>query len=147
MNTILQIFRIIINDLDGDDYVDTDLQKIIAVAATFVQMELTFESTYTINVISPSISPDPDDAAFMNFVAMKAAIFLIRGELKDLSLNSVRIVDGPSTVDLTSQFKNKAELLETLEDQYAQDKIAFGMNHNIGGYRAVVSTPSTVDYL
>lgn len=147
MNTILQVLRIIINDLDGDDYVDTDLQKIIAVAATFVQMELTFDRTYTIDVTSPSISPTPTDSAFMNFVAMKAAIVLIRGELKDLSMNSVRIVDGPSTIDLTNQFKNKASLLKELEDQYAQDKVAFGMNHSIGGYRAVISTPTTVDYL
>jgi len=146
MDDILTILKILINDLNNI-YSDTDLNKIIVVAASFVQQEIDLDITYTINLSSPSIVPEPEDYSFINFTAMKAAIILAQGELKDSALNSFRITDGPSTIDTTQQFKSRKDYLETLLDQYSKDKITYSINSSIGGYRAIITTPTTEERL
>lgn len=147
MNTILTILRVLIDDVSGATYEDSDLNNIIVVAAGFVKQEISLDVVYTINYVSPSITPDPEDEAFINFVALKAAIILVRGELKDSSSNSFKVVDGPSTIDLSSRFKSMKDYLDTLLEQYDTDKINYTMNGSVGGYRAVITTPTTEEYL
>jgi hypothetical protein len=147
MNTILTILRVLIDDVSGNTYEDADLKNIIAVAAGFVKQEISLDTVYTIDYSTPAITPDPTDESFINFTALKSAIILVRGEMKDGSSNSFRITDGPSTIDLSSRFKSMKDYLDTLLEQYDSDKINYTMNGSVGGYRAIITTPTTEEYL
>lgn len=143
MYNILIILRVLINDVAGDLYSDSDLNRIIAVAAGIVKQEISLGTTYIINYNTFTISPEEIDETFMNFTALKAAIILLRGELKSISTNSFRITDGPSTIDTTSRYSSSKGFLELLIEQYDLDKINYAINNSIGGYRAVITTPTT----
>jgi hypothetical protein len=145
MDTILIILRVLINDVSETIYEDIDLNRIIVVAAGLVKQEISLDVTYTINYLTYTISPDPTEEAFINFTALKAAIILLRGELKEIASNTFKIVDGPSTIDTTMRYSSSKSLLENLLEQYDLDKINYSMNNSIGGYRAVITTPTTED--
>jgi hypothetical protein len=145
MNTILLILRVIINDVSESSYDDLDLSRIICVAASLVKKDISLDVDYLINYNNYIITPDPTDENFINFVALKAAIILVRGELKDISSNSFKIVDGPSTIDTTTRNTSYKNYLDQLVDQYERDKISYAMNSSVGGYRAVITTPTTED--
>ena len=57
--TMVTILRTIISDLDASSYSDSRLQQILVVAAQYVQQEISFTTTYTVNIDSPDIAPDP----------------------------------------------------------------------------------------
>ena len=143
MNTMLIILRVLLDDVGETKYEDQDLNRILVVSASLVKQEISFDVTYTIDYSLLSISPDPVDEAFINFVALKAAIILVRAELKDISSNSFRIQDGPSTIDTTMRNKSYKDFLDSLLEQYDRDKISYAMNSSVGGYRAVITTPTT----
>lgn len=145
--SILTILRVLIDDVSGAKHTDSDLNKIIAVSAGLVKQEISLDVTYTIDYSSYTISPTPTDDAFINFVALKSAIILVRGELKDISSNSFRIQDGPSTIDTTMRNRSYKDYLDLLIDQYERDKITYAMNSSVGGYRAIITTPTTEDNL
>jgi len=143
MNEILIILRVLINDVLGNLYSDSDLNRIIVVAAGLVKQEISVDIVYTLDYNSFLISPEPIDEVFMNFTALKAAIILLRGELKDISTNSFKITDGPSTIDTTSRYSSSRGVLDDLLEQYALDKVSYSINNSIGGYRAIITTPTT----
>jgi len=143
MNEILIILRVLINDVLGNLYSDSDLNRIIVVAAGLVKQEISVDTVYTLDYNSFLISPEPIDEVFMNFTALKAAIILLRGELKDISTNSFKITDGPSTIDTTSRYSSSRGVLDDLLEQYALDKVSYSINNSIGGYRAIITTPTT----
>jgi len=143
MNEILIILRVLINDVLGNLYSDSDLNRIIVVAAGLVKQEISVNTVYTLDYNSFLISPEPIDEVFMNFTALKAAIILLRGELKDISTNSFKITDGPSTIDTTSRYSSSRGVLDDLLEQYALDKVSYSINNSIGGYRAIITTPTT----
>lgn len=73
---VIIMVRTLINDLDSDNetYSDDRLSSIIAVSAKYVNKDL--ERTYTINISSPDITPDPvtqNDDTFINLLVMKTA--------------------------------------------------------------------------
>lgn len=77
-NDMVTILRVIISDLDSDNYTYTDsrLEQIIVVAAHYVKNEINFSTNYTIGIGTPSISPDPttnNDEVFVNLVLLRAA--------------------------------------------------------------------------
>ena len=143
MNEILIILRVLINDVLGNLYSDSDLNRIIVVAAGLVKQEISVNTVYTLDYNSFLISPEPIDEVFMNFTALKAAIILLRGELKNISTNSFKITDGPSTIDTTSRYSSSRGVLDDLLEQYALDKVSYSINNSIGGYRAIITTPTT----
>ncbi len=74
----IPMLRVLIDDNDPTNYGYTDdrLEEILVVAAKYVTEEVNNIGTYTVNVSSTSISPDPDDDAdttFINFMVLKAA--------------------------------------------------------------------------
>lgn len=145
MNIIIIILRVLINDVSEAIYEDIDLKRIIVVAAGLVKQEISLDISYTMNYSTFTILPDPTEEVFINFTALKAAIILLRGELKDIASNTFKITDGPSTIDTTSRYSSSKNLLEDLVEQYDLDKINYSMNNSIGGYRAVITTPTTED--
>jgi len=75
--TLVTSLRVIIGDMDSTSFTDARLQTILSVGATYVNAEISWVTTYTINIDTPSISPDPTLTAtlnqdFSNFIVLKA---------------------------------------------------------------------------
>jgi hypothetical protein len=84
MPEMVRIVRHLINDLaDSPTYADIRLGELILVAAQQVIAELTFDQTYSVNVDSLSLSPDPTagtrDDDFIHLTCLKAACILDLG--------------------------------------------------------------------
>ena len=64
-NEMTLIVRHLIHDLDSSNYtfVDDRLEESILVSAQLVLHEIDFEKTYTVDVDSSTLSPDPTLAA------------------------------------------------------------------------------------
>ncbi len=91
--------RALINDLDSETYSDNRLEQILAIAANFVVQD-THTTLYTINIMSPNITPDPvvgNDVVFFNLTVLKAACMLNQGELKNkANMAGLEAVAGPT---------------------------------------------------
>lgn len=67
------IVRTLINDLETiPTYSDARIQQVIAVASTYVQQEASLSTSYTIDVSTPALSPDPTTPTNRNeiFIAL-----------------------------------------------------------------------------
>ena len=144
MNEILIILRALIQDIDGSIYTDDSLNRLIITSAIVVQQDAYFEQAYTIDISSLSITPDPTDNSFILFCAYKAAILLIQSEIRKYSTQSFKIVDGPSTVDLTNSTKDLKILLDSLLEQYDRLIKDYTRTQNVG---YVITTPTTAQYV
>jgi hypothetical protein len=144
LEEIIFMLRILIQDVAGVTYTDSSLSQLSLVAAIIVQQELCFDTKYDINIGSGTINPDPTDNAFKLFVAYKASILLLQSEIKGLSSNSIKIVDGPSSIDLSNRSKDSGVVLKGLYDNYAIMKRDYLLSGNLG---QCVITPSTVNQI
>ncbi len=97
--------RVLINDLsDAPTYSDERLLQTIAVAAKYVQFDVVLDNTYTIDVVSPSLSPDPtinDDSIFISLVALKTACLIDQSTLRTkAALEGIRAALGPANLSV-----------------------------------------------
>lgn len=148
-DTMISILRVLINDQDcgeGHTYSDTQLEITLAVAAQYIQQELSFSTTYTITINPPDIDPDPTvtatlDDAFTNFVVLKAACtidnwtFRTKAALEGLTARAGNNV----SLAVSGHLKGFRDLIEigpckTLEDLKKDWK--FGNANNV---RAILS--------
>lgn len=87
-------------------YDDSRLQQTIVISAQLTLLEVHFDKDYVVDVAGSGISPDPTadprDDAFISLVSLKTACVVLGAEVKDASQSGVRIMDGPSTIDLTA---------------------------------------------
>ncbi len=105
---MVTMLRHMIGDLDAPlKYSDSRLQEAIIVAAQLVKSVngVTFVSTYTTDVDSLTLSPDPTetsirDDAFINLTTMKAACMTDFGVARASGARSISFREGPSSVDL-----------------------------------------------
>ena len=92
------------------------MQQMLVVAATYVNIELSFDYTYTIEIDTPDISPDPTlngDAAFQNFVVLKAACITDLSTFRTKALSSgVKAQCGPAVLDTIKHLDGFKQLLE-----------------------------------
>ncbi len=89
--TLVTFLRVIIGDVDNVSYTDTQLQTILAVGAKDVNAEIDWPTTYTINISTPDISPDPTLAATLDvkfglMIVLKSACLLNLGELRTAAI-------------------------------------------------------------
>jgi hypothetical protein len=75
------IVRTLINDLEATPtYSDARIQQVIAVASTYVQQEASLSTSYTIDVSTPALSPDPTtpnrNEIFIALTCLKAACII-----------------------------------------------------------------------
>lgn len=139
MNTILLIIKNLVFNIELE-YTDTELTNIALIAAMFVQKDFNFDSTYTINLIEETISPEPDtDTDFCLAVAMKSAILLVTGELRNYVTNAVNVKDGPSTIDLVSRVDKIKAYLDILQSDYSKMRLSNSLGQGIG---SAVITPT-----
>jgi hypothetical protein len=143
--------RQLIYDVDPDDYTYSDerLETTILVAAQITSTEVDFENTYIIDVDQCTLTPDPTDPTsalssankddgFINIVSLKAACIIMGSELRTNALNSVKVSDGPSSIDCTAAAGYIKYLYDNSCSQYEQFKFNFMAGTNAVG-KAVLS--------
>ena len=138
-NEMTLIVRHLINDLDSSDYtfVDSRLEEAVLVSAQLSLLEIDFEKTYTIDVDSVSLSPDPTNASdkddsFINIVCLRTARMLIGSELKTNSLNAISLRDGPSALDLRGIVSGLKILFDDINKRYEEAVIQYKLNGVVG---------------
>ena len=144
-NEMVRIVRYIINDLDSTSYTYTDdrLEETLLVSAQLVLKEIDFENTFTVDVDSLVLSPDPTtlagkDDAFINLVSLKTACLILSSEVRTHSLNAVRISDGPSSIDMNGIVKGFVEIHKDLCGKYEQAKMDYKLGNSVAG-QAILS--------
>ena len=140
------MLRVMIDDLgDSPTYSDARLEQMLSLSAKYVQEEIYFVVTYTIDVSDASISPDPTltaslDTSFTNFTVLKAACLADWGTFRQKALLAgVKARCGPAILETMDHIVGFRELItsgpcaayETLKVNYQ-----FGNTENI---RAVLS--------
>lgn len=111
------IVRVLINDLsDTPAYSDERLLQLIAVAAKYVEFDVVLDNTYTVNVVTPSITPDPsaaDDSIFISLVSLKAACLVDQSTLRTkAALEGIRAALGPASLSVGGSMAGIKMILE-----------------------------------
>ena len=125
-------------------YTNEQLQRFACLSAILVQTEIPFTQTYTVDINELSILPEADND-FALFVAMHAALTIVKNEIRAASTESIRISDGPSTLDTTSYVKALLEYYKLLLDDYNKAKLDLIRSGKIGAVGFAVVTPVGVD--
>lgn len=135
------IVRNLINDLsDTPTYSDSRLQQLIVIAAQYVIMEANLDTSYTTNVATVEIAPDPSapttkDITFIGLVSMKAACLLDQSTFRTkAATEGLRAALGPASLSVGGSLSGYKDILNMgpckLYDQLLQD-------HNIGNATAI----------
>lgn len=141
MDEILIILKALTNTTESD----VSLNKLIITAAAILQREITFDIIYEVNITAGTITPDPEDNAYILLNAYKAAILLLQSEIRTYSHQSIKIVDGPSTIDLSGRSKDLRSILDSLINDFNNIKRDYLFNSGNMGYAII--TPTTVEYI
>lgn len=137
-NEMALLVRHLINDIaTPQTYTDDRLEETILSASQLIRIEgLTFEKTYTVDVDSCTLTPDPTaspkDDAFINLVALKTACIILNGEAKVQALNAVSVSDGPSKIDLTKTSDAVKAVAKEACDNYNNAKIQYQLGNSRG---------------
>ena len=138
-NEMTIIVRHLVNDLDSTNYTFSDdrLEESILVSSQLSILEIDFEQTYTIEVDTSSLSPDPTnssnkDDSFINLVSLKTAQMLIGSELKTHSLQAVAMRDGPSSIDLRGIVAGLKILFDDINRRYEEAVTQYKLNGVVG---------------
>ena len=148
-NELVRIVRFLVNDLNAESYTDERLEETILVAAQLISCSMDFANTYTIDVDSLVLSPDPTstnpkDDWFINVVVMKAACIILGSESKTLAAQSYRITDGPATIDIQGAYKATKEMYDSCSLKLEKMILDYRCGNSIAGQ--AVLTPYTHEY-
>lgn len=139
--TAIPLLRALIDDLGSPStYSDSRLEELLVYAAFFINRQVDFDQTYTIDVTTTSISPSPDKD-FINLMVLKAATIIFRGEVKVAASEAFRVVDGPSSVDTSLSYEAKKKLADIMEDDLAKAILQYQLGNSNAG-KAII-TPYT----
>lgn len=141
MNTIIAMLQSLILNIT---YTNEQLQRFACLSAIMVQTEVPFPQVYTVNINLLSITPDADND-FALFVAMHAALLIVKNEIRAASTESIRISDGPSSLDTTSYVKALMEYYKILANDYDKAKLDLIRSGKIGAIGFTVVTPVNID--
>jgi len=137
--TMITMLRVLIQDFDGVDFSDDRLKQILAVSAQYVDNDIILDQDYTIDVITPDISPDPTtsspvDDVFVNFVVLRAACMIDQGSLRCAAFASgLEARCGPTVMKTVRRMEGFGTLIdkgycrtyEELKHQYDFGNSAF----------------------
>lgn len=134
------IVRHLINDLDPDSYKfsNTRLETTILVAAQLSQMNIDFSNSYTINVETCTLSPDPTvtstiDDPFVTLICLRTACIIIGSEIRSESGNAISIKDGPSAIDLRGVTQTLTVIYKDLCEKYEHLLLEYRAGSSIAG--------------
>lgn len=99
------IVRTLINDISSNPtYSDDRILQVITVAAKYVQFDVSLDRVYAIDVVNPSISPDPtsyNDSIFISLVSLKAACIIDQSTLRTkAAMEGIRAALGPANLSV-----------------------------------------------
>lgn len=146
---MVRILRHLIADISTTSpvYDNSRLEEVILVSAQLMQNELDFPQTYTVDVDERILSPDPTqntkDASFINLVCLRGAVLVLGSEYKTSSTNSIRVSDGPSSIDMTDVTRNAKLLYDSALAALEKAKIDYRAGNSIAG--EAVLTPYTFE--
>ena len=118
------VLRIMIGDItEPQTYTDDTLENFVLVAAKRIVGSLRLGDSYTVNINSASIQPDPTTQGIggesvMNLIELYSRIIILEGEAKRAANQAIAIKDGPSAIDLKEVAKSKLALLKQAKEDY-----------------------------
>ena len=121
------LFRDAIGDTSSPyTYEKTRLESLLITAAYLVSQSISFSTTYTIDVLGGSITPDPkDDNDFLALTVLKAIAVLADSEWRTESRNGMIVKDGPTSIDYTEVVKAKELYAKEMKSRFENAKIAY----------------------
>lgn len=130
-DVIIQLTRLILQDVSTTpDYDDGRLEDVAIGAAHLVLSEISFNYSYSINIVAGTITPDPvdnNDISFINMVAYKSALMVLNSELKTSASKGLLVKDGPSIVDTRQFFTAQKSRYELMAKEYDKVKLQIKM--------------------
>jgi hypothetical protein len=147
-NEIVRMVRFLINDIDATSYSDDRLEETVLVSAQLLISGVDFDNTYTVDVDTLTLSPDPTtlttkDNNFINLLAIKTACIILGSEAKTLAAQSYRIKDGPSSIDISMAYQATKQLYTDLCDKLDKMILDYKAGNSVAG-QAII-TPYTQD--
>lgn len=145
------MLRQYINDVDPTNYTydDVRLTQVLVVAAKHVSREVDLtRNTYTIDVgtvtISPDPADDPEDTGFLLLMTLKAACLLDWASLRDKARQEgVKVKIGPSEINVAGGLKGFEDIINQGPcKMYELAKRDYMLGVDIFPWRAVL-TPFT----
>jgi hypothetical protein len=111
------IVRTLINDLsETPTYSDERILQVVAVAAKYVQFDVVLDHQYVVNVVSPSISPDPttdNDSIFISLVSLKTACIIDQSVLRTkAAAEGIRAALGPASLSVAGSLAGIKMIIE-----------------------------------
>lgn len=145
-----EVLRVLINDMsDAPTYNDNTLEQMILAGAKYVVQEIRLETSYTVNFLGGSITPDPsNDNTFLNFIILKAACLNQHWKFNESAIaNGIKAKLGPAELSIDIAPSILITLLtygpcKTYEE--LRDQSRFG---SIGSLRAILSPFISNTYL
>lgn len=141
----IEMVRVLINDMNEPyKFDDCRIERVLIVASAQLVKELDFPNQYVVSISKQTITPDPTttnprDDDFLILVSKKTAILITDGEHRTLAMSNMRVVDGPSSIDISGAVDATKKLLDYLLNDFEKDKIMFAMGNH--GY--AITTPTT----
>jgi hypothetical protein len=109
-------------------YSDNIITEYLIYAAHFNIGEITFETTFTIDIVAQIITPNPITPTrytlFINLTCMRAALLILGGEIKIAASNAVSVKDGPSELNFTKVYSAKNDLYNQMQKDFDKAKMA-----------------------
>lgn len=147
---IVTIVRYMINDIDAAVYTNERIQEVIIVSTTLLLPRVDFTNDYQSDIDLLYLTPDPTtttpkDNDFIRLIALQASSIILNSEVKTMAAQAVRIVDGPSSIDVTGAYKALKELAKTYKEDLDAAIMDYQAGNSIGA--GAVMTPYTVDFV
>lgn len=148
-NEMALITRYLINDTSATVYSDEKVYEALCVGAQLMFYDVEFPQTYTIDADTLTISPDPTtlstkDNFFINLACLKTACILLGAELRTYAVSSVKVTDGPSSIDCKGVYDALKDIYDTRCEEYEREKLKYSVT-NSGGNGTAIITPTTVE--
>lgn len=136
LDLILTMLRVIINDFnDPEVYSDSRLKQVIMVAAAYIKQEILLPTSYTIDVVGQTITPDPtNDVVFINMATLKAACLVDQGNYRTQAMVAGIVAKcGPAEIQTMNYLKGFLDLFangpcKAYEDLKMQQNFGDGIN-------------------
>ena len=111
------IVRTLINDLsDTPTYSDERILQVVTVAANYVQLDVVLNTSYSINVVNPTITPDPTvdyDEIFISLLSLKAACIIDQSNFRTkAAMEGIRASLGPAQLSVAGSLAGWKAILE-----------------------------------
>lgn len=111
------IVRTLINDLsETPTYSDERILQVVTVAAKYVQFDVVLDHQYVVNVVNPTITPDPtadNDSIFISLVSLKTACIIDQSVLRTkAAAEGIRAALGPASLSVAGSLAGIRMIIE-----------------------------------